>query len=304
MMIKVMFKGAPMQHPSPSATVESGRVPTPHGELWYQVTRPSAERAAATPIVLLHGGPGSPSDYLAPLDALADERAVIRYDQIGCGRSEAASDDSAWTIDAHVDHLARLLGELGVDRVHLYGHSWGGLLALAFHEAHPQIAASLVLASPLVDVARWVADADDLVALLPEAHRAAIAAGQEHPGYEAAEAEFYRRHFCNIEPWPAPILESNARENVTAYNTMWGPNEFTQTGNLRGEDRSGTVAELAVPNLWLTGAEDEARPETITHFASLSELSSTHIFPGGTHSMHLEQPEAYLAALRDFLSNV
>ncbi|WP_461639148.1 proline iminopeptidase-family hydrolase [Leucobacter sp. BZR 635] len=286
------------------STIETGLAPTQHGSLWYQVTRPPSPAPDAIPVVLLHGGPGSPSDYLAPLDALSDERSVIRYDQIGCGRSDAATDGTAWTVEAHVDHLARLLRELGIEKAHIYGHSWGGMLALAFHEAHPAIAASLILASPLVSVDQWIADANELVALLPEADREAIAAGASHEGYAVAEAEFYRRHFCRIEPWPAPILASNSGQNADAYNTMWGPNEFTQTGNLKGHDRSGSIAGLQVPNLWLTGADDEARPATVRRFASMSKLSTVNVFPEGTHSVHLEQPDAYLTALRDFLRNV
>lgn len=306
--MSITIKGVPVPHgPTASTTVENGLAPTPHGGLWYQLTSPAQPRGtndgrpAPLPIVLLHGGPGSPSDYLAPLDALSADRPVLRYDQIGCGRSDSATDETAWTVDAHVDHLDSLTRHLGFDRFHLYGHSWGGMLALAFYEAHPHRAASLTLASPLVDTKRWVADAATLIAELPAEHQAAIAAGTAHAGYAEAEAEFYRRHFCNIEPWPAPIQESDARQNAVAYNAMWGPNEFTQTGNLRDEDRSGVVRELTVPNLWLTGAEDEARPETIRAFAALNSHSSVHVFPGGTHSVHLEQPGPYLAELRAFL---
>jgi len=79
------------------------------------------------PLVLLHGGPGVPSDYLEPLEALAaDGREVIRYDQLGCGRSDHPDDPSLLRVERFVAELARVREALGLERIHLYGQSWGG----------------------------------------------------------------------------------------------------------------------------------------------------------------------------------
>ncbi|OMH24380.1 hypothetical protein BKD30_08680 [Tersicoccus phoenicis] len=269
------------------------------GRIWWQSTDPGTE---ATPLVILHGGPGVPSYYLEPLNALADERRVVLYDQVGAGRSDHPEDPAVFSVETFVEDLNSLVDDLGLATFHLLGHSWGGMLALAFSKKYAQRVASLVLASPLVNVEAWCADAAALVAGLPAADRQALSGPTEGPEYKAAEAEFYRRHFCNLNPWPEPLQHSFDELGMGPYLTMWGPNEFTQTGNLRGRDYTPVVRSLEIPNLWLCGSDDEARPDTIGAFARMNPEGEYLEFAGGTHSVHLEQPDAYIAAVRGFLA--
>ena len=277
----------------------TGYSPVAAGRVWWQSIDPGTD---ATPLVLLHGGPGVPSYYLEPLKALADERRVVLYDQLGSGRSDHPDDPALWSVETFVDDLTRLVDDLGLTTFHLFGHSWGGMLALAFFEKHPEHVASLLLASPLVNVETWCADAAGLVGALPAADRQALSGPTDAPAYRAAESEFYRRHFCNLDPWPEPLQRSVDELGMGPYLTMWGPNEFTQTGNLRGRDYTPVVRSLEIPNLWLCGEDDEARPETIGAFARMNPAGEFREFAGGTHSVHLEQPGVYLAALREFLA--
>jgi proline iminopeptidase len=70
-----------------------------------------------TPLLTLHGGPGSSHNYLLPLQALADERPVIFYDQLGCGRADAPEDESVYSIQRSVDEVDAVRAALGLDRV-------------------------------------------------------------------------------------------------------------------------------------------------------------------------------------------
>lgn len=268
------------------------------GSLWWQMTDPGTD---AVPLVLLHGGPGMPAYYLEPLEALADERRVIVYDQAGCGRSDVPDDPAVWTLDGMVADLDLLVTGLGLERFHLLGHSWGGLLALAYSAAHPDTVASLVLASPLVDVERWCADAADLVGGLPLEVQRALAGPVDGGEYADAEAYFYRRHFCRLDPWPASLQRTMDELGSGAYTTMWGPNEFTLAGNLKGADLTPVVRSLTMPNLWLCGSDDEARPGTVRAFSEMNPFGRFEEFAGGTHCVHLEQTESYLAVVRAFL---
>ena len=114
-------------------TPRQGMIDVPGGKVWYQVVGSGTK----TPLLLLHGGPGAPSYSLKPLAALADERPVVFYDQLGGGRSPAPADSSLWTIDRFVRELADVRQALGLKQVHLLGISWGTILALEYMKTHP-----------------------------------------------------------------------------------------------------------------------------------------------------------------------
>lgn len=253
------------------------------------------------PLVILHGGPGTPSVYLESLSDLSVDRTVVLYDQIGCGASSVPDNDFQWDVASFVNHLESVRQFFDYERMHLYGHSWGGFLALAYTEAHPKRVRTLTLGSPLVDVQRWSDDASALVGELPSFDQEAIMSGPGSPEYSRAEAKFYRRHFCRLDPYPSELIQAMDGQDMRSYEAMWGPNEFTQTGSLRGLSQAGVAADLEIPNLWLTGEADEARPSTLIDFAESNRHGRLRIFANATHCAHLEVPQEYRATIRTFL---
>ena len=287
-----------------STTPEVRMVEVPGGRVWTGTYGSGAE----TPLLVVHGGPGMPNYYLESLTALAGARPVVLYDQLGCGRSDRPDDPSLWTVDRSVAELEAVRQHLGLQRVHVLGHSWGGFLALAHARRHGDGVASLVLSSPLVSVAGWMADARELLAGLPAPVREAITRHEEagtfdDPAYLEATTEFYRRHFCTLDPWPPELERTFAELGEGPYRGMWGPSEFTQTGTLRGADLTPTLPELRVPSLWIGGSQDEVSPARLATFAELAS-GRVEVFEGGSHCLHLEQPAPYLAVVEDFLGTV
>jgi proline iminopeptidase len=261
-----------------------------------------------TPLLVLHGGPGMPSYYLEPLTDLADRRPVVLYDQLGCGRSDRPDDAALWTVDRAVAEVEAVREGLHLGGVHVLGHSWGGFLALAYAERHPARPVSLVLSSPLVSVAGWEEDAEELVGRLPVEAQQVIVEHERRqafgaPSYLQATEEFYRRFFCRLDPWPE-VLERTFRElGEGPYHALWGPSEFTQTGSLRGADLSPALPGLSIPSLWIGGTHDEVSPARLAGFAQKAS-GTVEVFAGGSHCVHLEQPEGYLQVVGDFLSGV
>ena len=145
-------------------SVEEGYADVNGGRVWYRVV---SGRTAATPLLLLHGGPGTPSYCLEPLAALADERPVIFYDQLGCGRSDKPSDPTLWRLDRFVEELGQIREVLDLTEVHLLGHSWGTMLATDYMLTRPMGVLSLILASPVLSVPRFIEDANRLRTELP-----------------------------------------------------------------------------------------------------------------------------------------
>ncbi|MGH9660012.1 MAG: alpha/beta fold hydrolase, partial [Bryobacteraceae bacterium] len=158
--------------------MRQGWITVEGGAVWYKI----AGAGERTPLLALHGGPGYPHDYLAPLEALSDERPVVFYDQLGCGRSgRPQNDPSLWVVERFVRELARVREALGLGRVHLFGHSWGSMLAVDALLDGARGVDSLVLASPALSIPRWLSDAARLRLLLP-AHVQAVLEGHEAAG--------------------------------------------------------------------------------------------------------------------------
>ncbi len=282
-----------------------GYVEVEGGRIWYEIVG----SGDATPLVLVHGGPGATSHYLRPLARLAGERPVVFYDQLGCGRSDRPEDASLWTVERHVDELERLRDALGIDRFHLFGHSWGTMLAVEYYGAHPSAVASMILASPALDVPQWLIDTAALKAELPEDIREAIdrheAAGTtDAEEYRAATMAFYRRYLCRLDPWPDELNAAFADFGTAVYETMWGPSEFHATGVLKDFDATGRLGSIDVPVLFTAGRYDEARPETVAGFQQRVPGARLQIFEQSSHMSMLEEPDDYAEALRQFLRDV
>jgi proline iminopeptidase len=106
------------------------------------------EGATRDTILLLHGGPGVP-DYLADVSAiLATTHRVIRFDQRGTGQSPCHS--GRYSLDDYVSDVDAVRQAHGLERLSLFGHSWGGLVAQLYGARHPDRVAKLCLCNSSV----------------------------------------------------------------------------------------------------------------------------------------------------------
>ncbi len=277
------------------------------GRVWFRIV---GAESAGTPLLVLHGGPGATHDYLEPLAALADERPVVFYDQLGCGNSDRPDDPALWTVERYVREVGEVRDALGLERVHLLGQSWGGALAAEYVlSAESEGVESLILSAPLLDADRWVADQRVNLAAFPEemqeAVREAEATGNfDSPEYQDAMADYYSRHVCRTDPWPECLNRTFEKISLPVYLGMWGPSEFTCTGSLRTFNVTGRLGEIPVPVLFTCGEHDEAPPATMAYFQGLVPGSELKVFEGASHEHHLEETDAYLAAVREFMRQI
>lgn len=283
-----------------------GLLTMPGGKVWYRVVG----HGGGIPLLVLHGGPGSGSCRLSGLAALGDERAVVFYDQLGCGRSDRPADTSLWQIERFVAELAAVRSALDLPRVHILGHSWGSALAAEYLlTLRPKGVASVIFSGPLLSTPRWMADADRLRATLPDyVQRVLIrnekAGTTDSDEYLAAAEVFYDRYLLLRKPEPRIADCETSVFGESVYLTMWGPSEFYATGNLKNYDRTARLAELKLPTLFLAGRYDEATPETVADFHRLVPGSEFVVFERSAHWSFLDEPDQFMSVVRAFLSRV
>ena len=288
-----------------------GTTPFLDGQTWYRVTGDLASGLA--PLVVLHGGPGVPHDYVLSLTALANQgRAVIHYDQFGCGYSSHFPErgEDFWTVPLFLDELDNLLVHLGIaDGYHLLGQSWGGMLGAEHAIRQPQGLKSLVISNSPASMALWVSEAMIQRAALPESVRDALNRHEAHdttddPEYLAATQVVYDQHVCRVVPNPPEVLRAMERlnEDPTVYHTMNGPNEFFCIGTLRDWSVVERVHSIVAPTLLASGFYDEATPATVQPFFDSIPNVRWEIFEHSSHMPFVEEPERYLQVVGDFLA--
>jgi proline-specific peptidase len=294
-----------------SMPVKEGFVTFRGYKIWYRIVG-DGEAPGKLPLLCLHGGPGVPHDCLEPLEAMATTgRRVIFYDQLGCGNSDQPHDPTLWNVQLFVDELVVMRRALGLDRVHILGQSWGGMLAMQYALIQPQGLASLIVASSPANMRQWVAEANRLRAELPSEIQKTLTRHEQagttnDPEYIKAMMVFYRRHVCRLNPWPDCLNRSLKKlmQNPEVYNTMNGPSEFHVTGVLKDWDISDRLNEIKIPTLITSGRYDEATPaisETVHRGIKNSKLV---IFEHSAHAAHIEEPKRYIHVLEEFLNQV
>lgn len=192
----------------------------------FRIVRNPLFGSGKTPLLMIHGGPGFP--WWRPRDEelrlmASGGRPLVFYDQIGCGRSDRPADPSLWKIETFLNELAAVREELRLDRVHLYGWSWGGQLALEYLLTQPRGVQSVVLASALHSVPSYVREAHRLAAELPEPVQTTMRRFEEH--YRPPETRPQRKATTK----PAPTAKQTARK---ASSLRWAgriaSNSFAQ----------------------------------------------------------------------------
>lgn len=263
-----------------------------------------------TPLIVIHGGPGSTSFRLKAWSALGNERPVYRYDQLGSGRSDRVTDTTLFTVDRFVRELQALRDSLGLDEVHLYGRSWGAMLVQAYMATKPSGVRSVILSSPLVTTAQWAADADSLILALPDSLQQAIAHAEslqawDDSAFKAATQAYYDRHLRRKPHRVQVDADSGSVSgNDVLYQYMWGPTEFTATGTLRDFDATPWLREFTVPTLFVTGEFDEATPASTERFSKLVPNAEFAVIPGSGHSTENDNWEELLRVVREFIARV
>jgi len=271
---------------------------------WYRVA--GDLESGAIPLLALHGGPGSTHNYFAPLEQLAGDRPVVLYDQIGCGNSDRP-DDVDWNVGVFREEVDMVREQLGLERIHLLGTSWGGMLAQEHVLAGADGIVSLVLSSTLANVEQWAEEQLRLRAELPPdvievLDRHERDETYDDPEYEQAMDAYFDRHFYR-GPKPRAELELMAAGRATdVYRAMQGPNEWTVTGALQGWDIRDRLSEIKVPTLVVRGRYDMCTDPIAAVLLEGIQSAREVVLEESSHTPVLEETDRYLEVVSAFLA--
>jgi proline iminopeptidase len=263
-------------------------------------------------VLLLHGGPGFTHDYLEAMESFLPEAGIeiYYYDQLGVGNSDIPDDPSLWNLARYTEEVEEVRRGLGLDNFVLFGHSWGGILALEYALKYQQHLRGLVISDMTAGIQSYLKRTASIKQQLPPATRARLDALEAKQDYDNPEydkimmEDLYPKMICRIQPWPEPVTRAFRLANLKIYNQMQGKSEFLVTGNLKDWERWDRLHEIKVRALTIGARYDEMDPEDMKKMATLMPNATSAICPNGSHMCLWDDQEVYFQHLLGFLRTV
>jgi len=287
-----------------TVTRTEGRITINENSLYYEVFSPETVRGT---VLCLHGGPGMPHNYTLPMADLAlFGYRVVFYDQLGVGNSTLPKNRGLFTVENYVEEVEEVRKKMNLGRIHLWGSSWGGFLAIAFALKYQENLKSLTSASGSSSTPLTYKEMLRLRSELPIAVKTILDKYEkdgeyDNPEYLKAIESVYKKHTCRLSPWPDEFVYTLEHASIPVYNTMWGPNEFVLTGNLMYWDITDKLGKIGTPTLFTCGRFDEVTPKVQEVMLSAIKNSRLEIFEESSHLAFWEEREKYMATVREFL---
>jgi proline iminopeptidase len=271
------------------------------------------------PLLILHGGPGASHDYFLPhLLPLARHHRLVFVDERGSGRSGKLADPRAYTVEAMVEDTEAVRQALGLGKVALLGHSYGGVLAQAYAFKYQAHLTHLLLCSTFHSTrAMNQVFARMKQQMAPELRERIDALEKE--GLFGHGRPFEQSRYTNeymVAAWGEgyfPYLYQgrpdanydpldSGKMSWDLYREMWGSHgEFVIDGNLSSVEYADRLATIKVPTLIAVGDHDESDPALSRAMQEKIAGSKLVVFPQSGHMTFVDQPALFIRAVEEFL---
>lgn len=268
-------------------------------------------------VLLLHGGPGASHEYLEAFDSYFPGAGIeyYYYDQLGSAYSDQPDAPELWDVPRFVDEVEQVRVALGLDasNFYLYGHSWGGILAIEYALAHQENLKGLIISNMMASIPAYNKYAEDVLmasmdpAVLNEIKALEAAEDYGNPRYmELLIEHHYVHHILRMPPdeWPDPVNRAFANINNDIYIPMQGPSELGASGKLVDWDRTAELAQIAVPTLVIGAQYDTMDPDHMEWMANALPNGRYLYCPNGSHFAMYDDQETYFEGLIQFLREV
>ncbi len=263
-----------------------------------------------TPLLLLHGGPGSSHNYFELLDdyAEASGRQLIMYDQVGCGKSSLPEDESVYVKETWAEELIALREYLHLDQVHLSGQSWGGMLEMFYMTSYnPQGVKSVMINSSPASIKLWTEEQHRLIKYLSPEDQQAIADAEANNDFTGAKYLAANERYMDAYAWetdksklPEPMQRPTNGQRASFIAE--GPNEFTENGSISDFEVTDQLYKIKVPVMMTSGTDDLCTPLIAKSVVDHIPGAQWHLFANSRHLALLDQHDEFIALLDQWLT--
>jgi len=298
-----------------SGGVKMVPVSTPKGT--FRVWTKRTGNNPTVKVLLLHGGPGATHEYLEAFDSYFPAASVeyYYYDQLGSAYSDQPEDPDLWELPRFVDEVEQVRQALGLqqENFYLYGHSWGGMLAIEYALRHQEHLKGLIISNMMSSIPAYNQYARDV--LMPDMDQAVLAEIKAieakgdfaNPRYmELLIPHHYVHHILRmpVETWPDPVNRAFEHINPAIYVPMQGPSELGASGKLAEWDRTADLARITVPTLVIGAAHDTMDPKHMEWMAGAVARGRYLLCPSGSHMAMYDDQAVYFQGLIQFIQDV
>ena len=287
-------------------------ITTPKGP--FRVWTKRVGNSPTIKVLLLHGGPGATHEYFEAFDSYFPGASIeyYFYDQLGSAYSDQPDAPELWEIPRFVEEVEQVRQALKLDKesFFLFGHSWGGVLAIEYALKYQQHLKGLVVSNMMASIPAYNEYAKTVLmpAMDPKtlASIKALEAAKKYddPHYdELLMGSYYPEHILRMKPeqWPDPVLRAFAKLNKKIYVPLQGPSEMGASGKLEKWDRFADLKSITVPTLVVGAKYDTMDPAYMEKMSK--ELPKGHYLfcPSGSHVAMYDDQKMYMEGVITFL---
>ncbi len=268
------------------------------------------------PLFFIAGGPGGTHYGLRSFDTLSANYRLVYFDGLGRGKSDKAKKVSDYSLQRDIEDLEALRKAMGLNKINVLGHSYGGLVAQGYALKYPQNVKHLILANTFHSYVMWQANDDnsnhEIKTSYPEVwDTLMVLRNQGYVSSDPLHQEIYGRvpygflYAYNPDkftgrgrkPYPNPF-------NAELYYQMVGKDgDFIIGSDIGSFDFRKELKNLKMPILIVAGRYDRvAVPYEMVKYKEYCPQAQFVMFEKSGHNPQVEEPEKEFAIIREFLS--
>lgn len=292
-------------------------ISTPQGN--FKVWTKRVGHSPRMKVLILHGGPGMTHEAYEAFDSYLPQQGIeyYYYDQLGSANSDQPKDMKLWSLPRFVEEVEQVRKALKLDssNFYLYGHSWGGILAMQYALKYQNHLKGLIISNMVPSIPEYDAYAHKVLGpqLKPEVLKQIVAfeAKQDYgnPRYmKLIEENYYPEHVLRmpLNQWPEPVQRSFRHVNSQVYVSMQGQSEFgvSKGASLSNWDVKAQLPQLKVPTLAIGAEHDTMDPAQMKWIAEHVQHGRYLYCPNGSHMAMYDDQKTYFKGLTAFIHDV